>query len=493
MIAATPQLCLVSATELRSGYLAGRFTPEEAMRAVLARIAAVNGSREQGINAFTEILYDEAMRRARTATDIVTAARRTGDPIPALLGIPVATKEKHAIGGRTLELGLLSRRGRMAVRDHPVVARIRAAGGIVHARTTTPEFSCATVTHSPLWGVTRNPWNLRASPGGSSGGAGAALAAGMATLATASDIAGSTRVPAGFTGTVGYKAPYGRIPGTPPLSADTYRGDGPMARTVADTALLADVMSGHDRGDHFSWGAPGDLSAALEQCGSSLTGVRVGLATGMRDVPVHPEVRAATERVGQALRERGARVEEVELPWSSERIREVTFAHFGHLLGPALAAEAVGPGGRRPQVAAYTSRFIEDAAEAARAMSHYECVRAEARIQAELAAVMEPVDALVCPVSAVTSLTADGDYLDGIDAPGEQSIHLRHYWQAHLTSAFNVCNRCPVLAVPAGMAGDGTPIGVQLVGKPLDELLPFRLGAAVEAESSRPAWPRLDV
>src|SRR4029450_5628467 len=105
----------------------------------------------------------------------------------------------------------------------------------IRARTATTEFSCATVTHSRMWGVTRNPWNLACTPGGSSGGAGASLAAGTTTLATASDIAGSTRVPAGFTGTVGYKAPYGRIPGMPPLSADWYRGDGPMARTMADT------------------------------------------------------------------------------------------------------------------------------------------------------------------------------------------------------------------------------------------------------------------
>ena len=162
----------------------------------------------------------------------------------------MAAKEKHGLQGRTLSQGLVTRKDTIAATDHPVIDRIRRAGGIIHARTTTPELSCATVTHSPLWGVTRNPWNQQFSPGGSSGGSGAALAAGFAPLATASDIAGSTRLPASFTGTVGYKAPYGRIPGLAPLSADHYRGDGPMARTVADTALLANIMSGRHHGDH---------------------------------------------------------------------------------------------------------------------------------------------------------------------------------------------------------------------------------------------------
>ena len=137
-----------------------------------------------------------------------------------------------------------------------------------------------------MWGITRNPWNTAASPGGSSGGSGAALAAGFTTLATASDIAGSTRIPAGFTGTVGYKAPYGRIPGVGPLAADWYRGDGPMARTVADTALLA---IGHVRPpprrprllgpERHQPARPGDAA-----------GLRFGLSITLGDYPVAAEI-----------------------------------------------------------------------------------------------------------------------------------------------------------------------------------------------------------
>ncbi len=204
----------------------------------------------------------------------------------------MATKEKHQLAGEPLEQGLMAHRGRVAAADHPVVERILAAGGIIHARTATPEFSCATVTHSPLWGVTRNPWNPSRTPGGSSGGAGAALAAGTTVLATASDIAGSTRVPAAFTGTVGYKAPYGRVPGLPPLSADHYRGDGPMARTVSDTALLAGVISGAHPADHTSWGAPDDPLAGVRDAVAEIWGVRVGLSVHLGKEPVATYTRA---------------------------------------------------------------------------------------------------------------------------------------------------------------------------------------------------------
>ena len=456
-------------------------SPVELVSAVVARAEAVNGDRESGINAFTETLFEEALDQARAAADVYARCARSGEQPPALLGLPVATKEKHALSGRRIEQGLAAHRGRIAAADHPVVERIRAAGGIIHARTTSPEFSCATVTHSPMWGTTRNPWNLDASPGGSSGGAGAALAAGMATLATASDIAGSTRIPAGFTGTVGYKAPYGRIPGLPPLSADWYRGDGPMGRTVADTALLASVMSGRHPVDHGSYGENG--RSPLEPGAAAVAGMRIGLSVTLGDYPVAPEVEANTLAVARALEAAGAVVVPVALPWTTARIAETIFAHFGHILGPAMEAETAGT---EEQLAAYTRRFMADARAAAGRHSLVDSLALDARLQAELAAATAGLDALLCPTSAVTSLAADGDYLDGIDVGGRR---LGHYWEAHLTSPFNVANRCPVLSVPSGAAGDGVPTGVQVVGHPFDEATVFRVGAAVEALLPRMAWP----
>ena len=460
---------LDAATALRL-FRARELSPVELMEAVIARTEAVNGE----MNALTETLFEEALPVARQAA----AKYARGRDITPLLGLPVAAKEKHGLKGRRLSQGLMARKDELAAEDHPVIDRIRRAGGIIHARTTTPEYSCATVTHSQLWGVTRNPWNLHFSPGGSSGGSGAALAAGLAPLATASDIAGSTRLPASFTGTVGYKAPYGRIPGLAPLSADHYRGDGPMARTVADTALLANVMAGRHPGDHTSLAdLPGMAVPGRETSdgGTSVLGMRIALCIRLGNYPVAPDVEANTRAVAAALRDAGAVIEEVALPWTTESISRTMFTHFGYLLGPAMEDETEGS---TELLAPYTRRFMADARRAAEENRYLEGIRAETRLQAELAAAMSGFDALICPASAVAALDADGMYLEGIETGG---LQLEHYWQGHMTAPFNIANRCPVLAVPSGMADCGIPTGVQIVGHPYDDATVFRVGAAVEA------------
>ena len=464
---------LDAATALRL-FRTRELSPVELMEAVIARTEAVN----EEINALTETLFEEALPAARQAA----AKYARGRDLAPLLGLPVAAKEKHGLKGRTLSQGLVARKDELASEDHPVIDRIRSAGGIVHTRTTTPEYSCATVTHSPLWGVTRNPWNLEFSPGGSSGGSGAALAAGLAPLATASDIAGSTRLPASLTGTVGYKAPYGRIPGMAPLSADHYRGDGPMARTVADTALLAGVMAGRHPGDHTSLAdSPGLWLPGLKKhdgvasvAGTAITGMKIALCIRLGNYPVAPDVEANTHAVAAALRDAGAVVQEIELPWTTTSISRTMFTHFGYLLGPAMEDDTEGS---TELLAPYTRRFMADARRAAEENRFVDGIRAETRLQAELAAAMAGFDALICPASAVAALDADGMYLDGIDAGGQE---LEHYWQGHMTAPFNIANRCPVLAVPSGMADCGIPTGVQIVGHPYDDATVFKVGAAVE-------------
>lgn len=461
-------------------------SPVEFLDAVEAQVERVNGDRQTGINAFTETLFEDARVAAKEAAAAYARAARDGSPTPPLLGIPVATKEKHALAGHRIEQGLASHAGRISACDHPVVERIRAAGAIIHARTTTPEFSCATVTHSPMWGVTRNPWNPAASPGGSSGGAAAALAAGMTTLATASDIAGSTRVPAGFTGTVGYKPPYGRIPGQPPLSADWYRTDGPMARTVADTALFAAVLSGRHPVDHTSWGSNGVTLLPPEDPdpAAEIRGIRIGLSVRLGDYPVEPDVEAATLDVAFRLEQAGATIVPVDLPWTTSRIVRTIFAHYGQTFGPATERAC----GAVESLAPYAQRFVADARRAAERDGFLDALAMDAALQHELATAMSEVDVLLCPTNAVTALAADGDYLDGIAVGGR---HLDHYWEAHMTSPFNIANRCPVLAVPSGIAGNGVPTGVQLVGHPYDEESVFRVAAAVEPLVPRTAWPLL--
>lgn len=465
------ELAYLSAVDALAAFRRLELSPLEVLEAQIAHIEAHNGDTTTGINAFTETLFDDARLAARRAADSYARCAANGEQPPALLGLTVAAKEKHGIAGLHLEQGLAAKRGQLADADHPVVERIAAAGGIIHGRTTSPEFSCATVTHSPMWGITRNPWNLQASPGGSSGGSGAALAAGFATLATASDIAGSTRIPAGFTGTVGYKAPFGRVPGLPPLTADWYRGDGPMGRSVADVALLSSVMAGQHPVDHVSWGP---LNQPIEFDGD-VRGLRIALSVRLGDFPVAAEVAANTRAVAQSLAAAGAEVVEVGLPWTTDLIWETSCTHFGHILGQALARESAPD---EHEVAAYTRQFIADTTAAAQRNSLVDSLAMDERIRSDLAAAMQDVDALICPTSAVTSLRADGDYLDGNDVDGQ---HLRHYWLSHMTVPFNIANHCPVLSVPSGLSTEGVPTGVQVVGQPRDEATTFRVAQAVES------------
>lgn len=472
MVTTTPEagLAYLGATEALRLFRTRELSPVDLLQAQIERTEQVNGV----VNALSEELFDEALTAARHAEERYHSGQ---EDLPPLLGLTVATKEKHAIAGRTLSQGLMACRDDVADGDHPVVSALRRSGAVIHARTTSPEFSCATVTHSRLWGVTRNPWNPRYSPGGSSGGAGAALAAGMTTLATASDIAGSTRLPAAFTGTVGFKAPYGRIPGQPPLSADHYRGDGPMGRSVADVALLTNALTGRHPADHTSlW-----PSITVGSQAADPSGLRVALCVRLGDYPVDADVEAATRAVAEALRSAGAQVEEIELPWTSRRLTEIAFAHFGHILGPAMAAATEG----HRHLEAYTRRFIADAEAAAARLSYLDGLTAEAQVQAELAAAMESFDVLLCPTSAVPALEADGAYTDGITV-GDR--HLEHYWESHQTLPFNIANRCPVLAVPSGTTSIGVPTGVQIVGHPYDDGQVFAVGALVE--ELRPWLPR---
>ena len=455
------ELAYLGAVEALQLFRARELSPVELLRAQVERTEQVDGV----VNAFTETLFDEALAEAREAE----ARYRSGDDIPPLLGLTVATKEKHAIAGRTFSQGLIACKDDVATEDHPVVSALRRSGAIIHARTTSPEFSCATVTHTRLWGVTRNPWNPRYSPGGSSGGAGAALAGGMTSLATASDIAGSTRVPAASTGTVGFKAPYGRIPGQPPLSADHYRGDGPMGRSVADVALLTNALAGRHPADHTSlW-----PTKTVQPVPADPASLRVALCIRLGDYPVDEEVEAATRAVARALESAGATVEEIELPWTSRRITEIGFTHFGYILGAAMAAATEG----HEHLEDYTRRFIADARAAAERHTYLDGLTAEAQVQAELAAAMARFDVLLCPTNAIPALEADGSYTDGITIGGRR---LEHYWESHLTLPFNIANRCPVLAVPSGTSSGGVPTGVQIVGHPYDDDQVFAVGALVE-------------
>ena len=246
-------LAYLSAAELIERFTDRSLSPVEYLQAVIDRIERL----EPGINAVVDRRYDEALSEARQSAD--RYVHGTARPLD---GLPVAVKEEHPMKGRSWTQGSLALAGEVAPLDHPIVERIQAAGGIVHIRTATPEFCCTPYCHSRAWGVTRNPWNTQYSPGGSSGGTGAALAAGYAPIGTGSDIGGSIRIPASLSGVAGFKPPWQRVPALPPYNLDQFCHDGPMARTVADCALLEDVIAGRHWRDIASLPNPPRVAGA---------------------------------------------------------------------------------------------------------------------------------------------------------------------------------------------------------------------------------------
>ncbi|WP_308796772.1 amidase [Agromyces silvae] len=456
-------LAYASARALRSAFEQGRVTPREVLDAQLERIDRLDGA----VGAITDTLVDDAVR----AADEATRRYRDGTARP-LEGLTVAAKEEQPIAGEPLTLGTLAVPPVVPDRSHPMIERIVAAGGIVHARTTTPEFCAAGVTLSERWGVTRSPWNRDTSSGGSSGGSGAALAAGFTTLATGSDIAGSIRIPAAFCGVVGYKSPYGRVPGLAPANLDTYCHDGVMARSVDDAALLYDVVSGRHPDDWAS--VDGELLA--DAATRPLAGLRVGVCTSPGDYPVTAAVSAGVERAVASVRAAGGETLTVELPWSMTEITEAAFAHYGTIMAPYIRAE-LGDGYDEAQP--YTRDFVETSERMLAKLGAYGPVAAEAELQATLSTIFAEVDVLIVPTVTVAGL--DAERIPSTEHVFDGTAHeLVHHLQIPLTIPFNLASRSPVFAVPTGHLADGVPTSVQVAGPAYAERVTAAVAGAVE-------------
>ena len=321
----TNELHYLTATEARRLFTAHELSPVELTEAILNRAEDT----EPEVNAFATLYPDEARAAAREAE-----ARYLGKgPAPRPLeGLTVAIKELTPLAGQQHTQSCLALKDVIATESAPAAERIVRAGGIVHGRTNSPEFGCATFTHSRLFGLTRNPWNLDFSPAGSSGGAAAALALGSTTLAQGSDSAGSLRLPASACGVVGFKPPYGRVPGLPPYSLEAANSDGPMARTVDDCALLENVLAGPHLADPNS--VRPKLTIPTEQKG--LDGLRISLLAGIEGMDIDREVATNTQSAVAALADAGAIVDEVDLGWSLETIMEAVGLHFSATYWPRV-------------------------------------------------------------------------------------------------------------------------------------------------------------
>ncbi len=317
-------LIYISAMEAARLFRQHKLSPVELMSAVIERAETV----EKKINAFTFKHYDEAMDLAKAAE--AKFMKRDGK-VGALEGLPVAIKDESWIAGKPTSYGSLTTKDFVPDKTSANNERILKAGGIVHARTATPEFSCASYTHSRLWGVTRNPWNRKFTPGGSSGGSGASLAAGTSLLAMGSDIGGSIRIPAAACGVVGYKPPYGRNPDDAPFNLDPYCHTGPMARTIADAILLQNVISGPSSTDIASLRPK--LRLPMEY--KPIKGWKIAYSLDLGIYDVDQEVIANTQKALRVFRGLGATVEEVDLGWTRNAIDSGMW-HLEHLFGTLL-------------------------------------------------------------------------------------------------------------------------------------------------------------
>ena len=452
----------LSATDALAMFRSKELSPVELVGAVIERAEAV----EPALNAFAQTFYDEALAAARDAKERYAGSGERARPLD---GIPVAVKEEAPIAGHRNTLGSLAMRDVVAQETAPFVQRIIDAGGIVHARTTTPEFSSAPVTWTKLWGVTRNPWHLDYSPGGSSGGSGAALAAGMTTLATGSDIGGSIRIPASFSGVVGFKPPYGRVPEVPPFNLDHYCHEGPMARTVADCALLENVIAGPHASDVASIRPKLEIPLPL----GPAAGLRIALSADLGCYRVDADVAANARAAAGRLRDAGASVTEVRLPWTLEAIARAATIHFGVIFGASMKQldEQFGD-----DLTSYARRLVAESDQVTKA-DLLAGLELEAQIYAPLGELLEDFDALICPTFAVPALAAGYDTGDAVLVNGTPA---EHWLDVMMTVPFNIASRGPVLSIPSGLSADGVPTGLSVVGRTYDDVTAFRVAAAHE-------------
>jgi aspartyl-tRNA(Asn)/glutamyl-tRNA(Gln) amidotransferase subunit A len=459
----------LTATELLAAYRAGELSPVEACDAVLARIAEV----DPVINAF--LLVDEE-RAGKLAAE---SAQRWlhGEPRGLLDGVPVSIKDV------LLTEGWPTLRGSRAIDpdqpwqvDSPAVARLREQGAVPVGKTTTPELAWKAVTDGPLTGITRNPWDPERTPGGSSGGAAAAVAAGMAPLAVGTDGGGSVRIPAAFTGTVTLKPTYGVVPHFPASAFGTLAHTGPMARTVADAALMLDVIAGPD---HRDWSAlPPPVRPFARPERTDLAGLRIAYSptlgfAGAASI-LDPEVAESTAAAAAIFESLGAHVTQVDPPITDpvEEFHALWFAGAAATVAglPADRLADLDPG-------------LAEIAEEGRRLSAVDYLRANNR-RMELGLAMGRFhldhDLLITPTLPIPAFAAGREVPVGWPAPRWTS------WTP-FTYPFNMTQQ-PAASVPCGFTATGLPIGLQVIGpRHADALV---LAACQVFEEAHPLWQR---
>ena len=462
----TPEIAFLTAVEAREAFRSKRLSPVELTKAVLERIDQHN----QRYNAYCLINAESAIAQAKASEE-----RWSHDePLGVLDGIPTAIKDL------LLTRGWPTLRGSLAINpyqdwsdDAPAVERLRRSGVVLLGKTTTPELGWKGVTDSPLTGITRNPWNESRTSGGSSGGSAVAVVIGMTTLAVGTDGGGSIRIPAGFCGCVGLKPTFGRVPTWPVSPFGSLAHTGPMTRTVADAALMLDVIA---RPDSRDWSAlPDDgvnYSQALE---GGVKGLRIAYIPQLGSVQVDPEVAMAVKQAAKVFEDLGAHVEELDAPFD-DPLALFTVLWYA---GAAQALSSYEPEARTKM----DPGLLEIAAEGSSysLMSYLEATMQRANLGVKLSQFHERFDVLLTPTLPLPAFEAGHEVPQGW--PGRR-------WQTWtpFTYPFNLTQQ-PAISVPCGMTTSGLPIGLQLVGAKYRDALVLRAAHAYESSSPKPRRP----
>jgi aspartyl-tRNA(Asn)/glutamyl-tRNA(Gln) amidotransferase subunit A len=447
----------MTARELTRRIARREVSPVEVTRRALARAEATQAT----LNAFSLIMANEALAAARAAE----AAVMGGAPLGPLHGVPFSAKDLIAVGGAPFCFGSRTMADNVAAADAPPVERARQAGAILIGKTTTSEFGCKAVGDCPLTGITRNPWNPAKTPGGSSAGAAASVAAGVTPLALGTDGGGSIRIPCSFTGLAGIKAQYGRVPVWPTTAAPTLSHVGPMTRNIGDAALLLMSIAGYDARDPFAVAGPlPDLMAA---CEAGAAGLRIAYSRTFGYARPDAGVVEVLDAAAKTFETLGCIVEPVDAVFDTDPV-EIWNAEFYAAIGTRLAPMLEKQRDLLdPAVAATLDTAVRQDLH-----TYYTKVFERYALRERMRLFFERYDLLLSPTLPVAALDVGKNVPEHL---GDRNLVSWVYY----TYPFNLTGQ-PAATVCAGLS-DGMPVGLQLVGRSLGEYDVVRAAAAFEA------------
>jgi Asp-tRNA(Asn)/Glu-tRNA(Gln) amidotransferase A subunit family amidase len=443
---------------------AGRVTAVEVVSRSLARIHEL----QPVLNAFTVVLDDSALASAREADEAV----RRGDQLPALHGIPVSVKDHIWMTDAPATNGSLILRDFVPPSDAVPVTRIRAAGAVIVGKTNNPEFCYRGFTDNLIFGLTRNPWDLQRTPGGSSGGAGSSIAAGMTAIALGTDGGGSIRIPASFCGVVGHKPTFGLVPKEPGFRGwKTLSVDGPLARSVRDAAVMLSVIAGPATADDMSYpGPPPETYMDAVTHPGDLRGLKVAWTADLGMLPVDPDVRAVFAEALEVLAGRGCELVEAA-PATAHPTKlwnTIALVEGYSSEGPFLTSsrELMSPG---------TAEIVE-AGQGITGGQYVDALHERAGYTRVWAEFMEQYDLLVTPAMQLTAFPV------GLQTPEQiQGQPVDPFFDDWCTICLPAnLTGMPATVVPAGFGAGGRPVGLQIIGPRWSDARTLRVASAFE-------------